>query len=210
MTTFRPMTSKERQALIAKAKNPVTLTSALLIAAFLSAVCTGIILVVSRFLGFLRPYFPVLFSSVIIGWLVYSIRFYIKLRFRFSLTLYEDDLARGVAEVTRFRAADAVRVKASENEGSGYFLHLEDGRTLFLQGRYLCDLEEDKKFPCSEFDVVRGLKSGAILDLVCSGFYFPSQKTISLFGQPELKEFPSDGDIVAIPWETIDRLPTST
>jgi hypothetical protein len=208
MTTIRPLTSNERQALIAKAKNPVTLTSALLIAALLSTVCICILLVVSHFLGFLRPYFPVLFSIITVAWLVYSIRSYIKLRRRFSLTLYQDDLAGGVAEVTRFHATEAIRVQEFEDEGGGYFLHLEDERTLFLRGRYLCDLEEAKKFPCSEFEVVRGLKSGAILDLVCCGSYFPSQKTIAPFRQPELREAPSDGDIVAVPWEKIDRMPT--
>ena len=210
MTTVRPMTSKERQALTAKAKNPVTLTRTLLIAAFLSTVCFGVIVGVSRFLGFMRPSFPVLFSIIIIASLVYSIRSYIKLRFSFSLTLYEKDLADGVAEVTRFRATDAIRVKEFGDEDSGYFLHLEDGRTLFLRGGYLCDLEEEEKFPCSEFDVVRGLKSGVIVDFVCSGSYFPPQRTIALCGQPELKELPTDGDIVAIPWEKIDRLPAST
>jgi len=210
MTMLRPMTRKERQTLIAKAKHPITLTRALLIAAFLSTVCIGIIIVVSRFLIFLSPYSPVLFSIIIIAWLVYSIRSYIKLRFRFSLTHYENDLTGGVAEVTRFRATSAIRVKDSEDEDSGYFLHLEDGRTLFLRGRYLYDLEEAKKFPCSEFDLVRGLKSGAILDLVCSGSYLPSQKTTIPFAQLQLKEIPTDGDIVAIPWEKIDRLHTST
>ncbi|HXY53241.1 MAG TPA: hypothetical protein VEM40_01070 [Nitrospirota bacterium] len=209
MTSLRPMTSKERQALIAKAKNPVTLTRALLIAAFLSTICIGIILVVSRFLGFLRPNFPVLFSSIITACLVYSIHSYNKLRFRISLTLYEKDLADGVAEVTRFRVTRAIRVKEFEGEDGGYYLHLEDGRTLFLRGGYLCDLEEAEKFPCSEFDIVRGPKSGLILDLVCSGPYLPSQRTIVLFGQPELKELLTDGDIVAIPWEKIDRLPAS-
>ena len=107
--------------MIAKAKNPVTLTRALLIAAFLSTICIGIILIVSRFLVFLRPNFPVLFSSIIIAWLVYSIRSYNKLRFRTSLTLYEKDLADGVAEVTRFRATHAIRVKEFGDEDSGYF-----------------------------------------------------------------------------------------
>lgn len=208
MTRTRPLTSKERQALIAKAKNPVTLASTLLIAVFLSTISIGLLFVVSHSLVILRPYFPVLFSIIIVVWFVYSIRSYNKLRSGFSLSLYEDDLASGVAEVTRFHATEAIRVQDFENEGGCYFLHLEDGQTLFLQGQYLCDMEEAKKFPCSEFEVVRGLKSCAILDLVCCGSYFPSQKTIAPFRQSELKKIPRDGDIVAIPWEKIDRLPT--
>jgi hypothetical protein len=207
MTTIRPLSSEERQALIAKAKNPITLTSALLMAALCSAISIGILSVVDRFLGLLSPYFPALFSIIIVAWLVYSIRSYLKLCRSFSLTPYQDDLAGGVAEVTRFHATKAIRVEELEDEGGGYFLHLKDGRSLFLRGQYLFDLEENKKFPCSEFEVARGPKSGAILNLVCCGSYFPPQKIIAPFRQPDLKAVPTDGDIVEISWEKIDRMP---
>jgi hypothetical protein len=77
----------------------------------------------------------------------------------------------------------------------------------FLRGQYLFDLEENKKFPCSEFEVARGPKSGAILNIVCCGSYFPSQKIIASFRQSDLKAVPTDGDIDAVPWEKIDRMP---
>jgi hypothetical protein len=208
LTTIRPLTSEERQTLIAKAENPVTLASALLMAALCSSVSIGILYVVDHVLGFLSLYFPVLFSTIIVVWLVYSIRSYLKLCRSSSFISYQDDLAGGVAKVTRFHATRAIRVEELEDEGSGYFLHLEDGRTLFLRGQYLFDLEENKRFPCSEFEVTRGPKSGAILSLVCCGSYFPSQKIIAPFRQPDLKAVPMDGDIVAVPWEKIDRMPT--
>lgn len=207
MTTIRPLSSEERQALIAKAKSPITLTSALLVAALCSAISIGILYVVDRFLGLLSPYFPALFSIIIVAWLFYSIRSYLKLCHSFLLTPYQDDLAGGVAEVTRFHATKAIRVEELEDEGDGYFLHLNDGRTLFLRGQYLFDLEADKKFPCSEFEVVRGPRSGAILNLVCCGSYFPSQKIIASFRQPDLKAVPTDGDIITVPWEKIDGMP---
>ena len=208
MTTIRPLTGEDRQALIAKAKNPVTLASALLMAALCSAISIGILYIVEHVLGSLSLYLPVLFSIIIVAWLVYSIRSHLKLRRSFSLTSYQDDLAGGVAEVTRFHATKAIRVEELEDEGSGYFLHLGDDRTLFLRGQHLFDLEENKRFPCSEFEVIRGPKSGAILSLVCCGSYFPSQKIIAPFRQPDLKAVPMDGDIVAVPWEKIDRMPT--
>ena len=208
MSTIRPLTSEERQALIAKAENPVTLASALLMAALCSAISIGILYVVDHVLGFLSLYFPVLFSIIIVAWLVYSIRSYLILCRSSSLTSYQDDLAGGVVEVTRFYAIKAIRVEELEDEGGGYFLHLEDGRTLFLRGQHLFDLEENKKFPCSEFEVARGPKSGAILSLVCCGSYFPSQKIIAPFRQPDLKDVPTDGDIVAVSWEKFDRMPT--
>jgi hypothetical protein len=208
MTTIRPLSSDERQALIAKAEHPVSLGSALLMAALCSAISVGILYAVDRVLGFLSLYFPALFSIIIVTWLVYSIRSYMKLRRSFSLTSYQDDLAGGVAEVTRFHATKAIRVEEMEDKGGGYFLHLEDGRTLFLRGQYLFHLEENKKFPCSELEVTRGPKSGAILNLVCCGSYFPSQKMIAPFRQPDLQAVPMDGDIVSVPWEKIDRMPT--
>ena len=207
MATIRPLTNEERQALIAKAENPITLTSALLIAALCSAISIGSIYIADHVLGFLSPYFPLLYSIITAAWLVYSIRSYLKLR-RSSLTPYQDDLANGVAEVTRFHATKAIRVEELEDEGGGYFLHLKDGRTLFLQGQHLFDLEENKQFPCSEFEVARGPKSGAILNIVCCGAYFPSQKITAPFRRPDLKAVPTGGDIVAVSWEKIDRMPT--
>ena len=207
MATIRPLTNEERQALIAKAGNPITLTGALLAAALCSAISMGCIYVVDRVLGFLSPYFPILFLIIIVAWLVYSIRSYLKLRRGLSLTPYQDDLAGGVAEVTRFHVIKAIRFEEWE-DGGGYYLHLKDGRTLFLRGQYLFDLEENKKFPCSEFEVARGPKSGAIVNLVCCGSYFPSQKLAAPFTQPSLKMVPMDGEVIEVPWEKIDRMPT--
>jgi len=208
MATIRPLTNEERQALKAKAENPITMTTALLIAALCSAISIGIIYVLGHVLGLLSPYSPVLFSIIIIAWLVYSIISYLKLHRSYSLTPYQDDLAGGIAEVTRFHALKAIRFEELEEEGDGYFLHLKDGRTLFLRGEYLLDLETNKKFPCSEFEVVRGPKSGAIINLVCCGSFFPSQKIASPLRRPDLRAVPTDGEIVEVPWEKIDRMPT--
>jgi hypothetical protein len=205
---IRPLISEEREALIAKAENPVTLTSALLVAALCSAISISVLYVVDHYLGFFSLYFPVLFSIIIVAWLVYSIRSYLKLYRSFSLTPYEDDLAGGIAEVTRFHATKAIRVEELDDQGGGYFLYLKDGRSIFLRGQYLFDLEENEKFPCSEFEVSRGPNSGAILNLVCCGSYFPSRKIIASFRQLDLKAVPTDGDIIAVPWEKIDRMPT--
>jgi hypothetical protein len=207
MATIRPLTSEERQALIAKAENPVTPASALLVAALCSSIGIGLLYAVDQVLDFLSLYFPVLFPIIIIAWLVYGIRHYLKLC-RSSLTPYQDDLAGGVAEVTRYRATKAIRFEELEHEGGGYFLHLEDGLTLFLRGQHLFDLEENKMFPCSEFEVIRGPKSGAILSLVCCGSYFSSQKMIGPFRQADLNAFPMERDIAALPWEKINRMPT--
>jgi hypothetical protein len=208
MATIRPLTNEERQALKDKAKNPITLTSALLIAALCSAISIGSLYVVDHVLGFLSPYFHVFCSIIIVAWFVHSFRSYLKLCRSFSRTPHQDDLAGGVAEVTRFHATRSIRVDELEDQGGGYFLHLKDGRNLFLQGQYLYDLEERRKVPCSEFEVVRGPQSGTILKLVCCGSYFPSQKIITTFRKPDLKAVPTDGGIVEIPWEKIDRMLT--
>jgi hypothetical protein len=208
MTTVRPFSGEERQALIAKAKSPVNLASALLLAALCSAISIGILYIVDRVLGFLSLFSPFLFSIIFVAWFVYSVRSYLKLRRSLSSSFYQNDLAGGVAEVTRFHATKAVRFEALEDQDGAYFLHLENGRTLVLRGQHLFDLEKNKRFPCSEFEVIRGPKSGAILSLVCCGTYFPSQKMITPFRQTDFKAVPMDGDVVTVPWEKIDRMPT--
>jgi hypothetical protein len=130
MTTIRPLSTEERQALIAKANNPITLTGALLMAALCAAISIGILYVVDRFLGLLSPYFLLFFNyHCCLACLQHSLL--PEIMSQFFTTPYRDDLAGGVAAVTRFHATKAIRVEELEDAGGGYFLHLKDGTPFF-------------------------------------------------------------------------------
>ena len=80
---------------------------------------------------------------------------------------------QGLLEVKEFAAVRAFQVEEYEDEGLHYFLKLTDARVLYLQGQYLDEYEPElsqrRRFPCTEFSIVRDSRSGEIADLRCRG-----------------------------------------
>ena len=85
-----------------------------------------------------------------------------------------EQLARqGLLVETVYRARRALAIAEFEDEGSHYFVELEDGRALFLTGQHLYayePVEEDvRRFPCTRFTLRHEREHGYTLDLVCTG-----------------------------------------
>lgn len=110
-----------------------------------------------------------------------------------------DELAAGVAEVTRWLARSAIRVEEFEDEGISFFVELTDGRVLFLSGQYLYDVDDAQRFPNTSFTIVRTPRTRMVLEVECTGEYFPPLSTRPAFTEAEYRDgsVPSDGDIIA-------------
>lgn len=78
-------------------------------------------------------------------------------------------LADGHAVVKRVRAVAVVEVEPMEDEGTGWFFDLGDGRTLFLKGQDYDSPDEDAAWPNTDFEIVRTRSAGRWLDLRCHG-----------------------------------------
>lgn len=96
-----------------------------------------------------------------------------------------------------YRAVRALEVEEFEDEGPHYFIELENGSLLYLNGQYLYDYGEDpemnqpRQFPCTDFVLRRHRDEGHVVDIVCRGNAFEPEITVpaegidvSLFGQP--------------------------
>ena len=108
----------------------------------------------------------------------------------------------GLLTEEQHRAERAFAVEEFEDEGSQYFIELDDGRVLFLCGQYLYEDEpegeEPRRFPCTEFTILRHKKHGYVVDLVCTGDVFEPEGTAPHL-TPERwgsDEWPDDGDII--------------
>ena len=85
----------------------------------------------------------------------------------------------GKLESRPFRATRCFQVEEFEDEGSHYFLELEDGSVLYLTGQYLYDYEPveesddepaaPRRFPCTSFTVRTNLHDGYTVDILCDG-----------------------------------------
>lgn len=106
-----------------------------------------------------------------------------------------------------FKARRAFQVEEFEDEGSHYFVELEDGRTLYLNGQYLYDFEpieddpefnQPRKFPCTEFTVLRRKDAGYVVHLLCLGTVLQPECLAPHFEKADWQRgLSEDGDILA-------------
>jgi hypothetical protein len=108
----------------------------------------------------------------------------------------------GVIVRESYEAARAFQVEEFEDEGCQYYLELKDGRVLYLCGQYLYDHEpiEDqaRKFPCTQFTLLRDKRHGWIVDVLCVGTVLEPEAEAppSLTRDFGSDEAPGDGDII--------------
>ncbi|HEX4351085.1 MAG TPA: hypothetical protein VH251_11890 [Verrucomicrobiae bacterium] len=102
-----------------------------------------------------------------------------------------------------YQAKRAFQVEEVEDEGVQYFIELRNGTVLFLCGQYLYDYEpadgdartkQPRKFPCTEFSVLRHKQHGWIVDIEPGGTVLEPECEAPPFGG---EEPPADGDIIS-------------
>lgn len=87
----------------------------------------------------------------------------------------------GILVRESFSATRAFAVAEYEDEGLHYFLELTNGDVLYLTGQLLYEFEpnegdeddlrppQPRRFPCTEFEVLRHRTEGYLADLICRG-----------------------------------------
>jgi hypothetical protein len=77
-----------------------------------------------------------------------------------------------------YLAKRAFQMEEFEDEGSHYYIELDDGGVLFLSGQYLYEyepvfrrdrLERPRSFPCTRFSLRRHKEDGHLVDIRCEG-----------------------------------------
>ena len=85
---------------------------------------------------------------------------------------------KGLLVSTDYRATRAFQLEEYEDEGSHYFVELADGTVMYLTGQYLYDygpidddpeLNQTRKFPCTEFSLRSHRDEKFAIDIVCRG-----------------------------------------
>jgi hypothetical protein len=110
-------------------------------------------------------------------------------------------------EEINFRAQRAFQVEEFEDEGSHYFIELEDKSVLYLNGQYLYEYEEidddpelnqPRRFPCTEFAIRRHKKDGYAIEILCGGSVIEPEITFPPFDAEDYRNnlAPEDGQII--------------
>jgi hypothetical protein len=101
------------------------------------------------------------------------------------------------------RALRAFQLEEFEDEGSHYFLELEDHSVLYLSGQFLYEYEpmnkRPRRFPCAQFTIRRHKDDGRIVDLLCSGEVLEPELTVPALVGDEFEKYGSiaDGQIIS-------------
>jgi len=110
----------------------------------------------------------------------------------------------GVLQREHFRAIRAFAVEEFEDEGSQYFIELEDKRVLFLIGQYLWYSEPfdnsptystPRTFPCTEFEILRHQITKDAWEIHCLGTVIKPECTTPHF--TDIDQIPEDGTIIS-------------
>jgi hypothetical protein len=136
--------------------------------------------------------------------LLVSGHFFIKERRR---SRKNPDLDRGTVEIITVETDRAIKVDEFEDEGIGFYLDIGSGKTLFLQGQYLYEDDNEKRFPSTRFSIVRTHHSRLVLDFKAEGDFFPSLHTNPPFTNADFKKnsVPGDGDILEVEFESLKK-----
>ena len=120
---------------------------------------------------------------------------------------------QGLLVREKYEATRAFQVEEFEDEGCQYFIELTNGSVLFLCGQYLYDYEpmegartQARKFPCTEFTVLRDKRDGLIVDVVCGGTVIEPEGEAPHFTEADFESgrTPADSDIISN--RTFDQL----
>ena len=108
------------------------------------------------------------------------------------------DLDAGMVETRVFHATEAVRVEEAEDEGSQYLVRLADGRAVFRVGQDLYGCEEERRFPCTRFEIARAPRAEEVLGMRCVGDYLAPSSTRPAFTDEEhdAELVPDDGEVI--------------
>jgi hypothetical protein len=170
---------------------------------------------ISRFFPDARPLWIVV-PLLVVGFFVFvvlaMVLFSAKGPRRISADAYaarirklEDD---GLLILQSYQARRAFQVDEFEDEGSSYFIEVEDLSVLFLTGQYLYEYEplaksrnsqaRPRRFPSTEFIVRRHKENGYAVDILCRGAVLDPEVLSPSFDDSDFENnlIPKDGAII--------------
>ena len=118
----------------------------------------------------------------------------------------DNEIKNGKAQVLKIKTDKVYKRKETFDLGSGFYLKISENETLFLQDQYFDELQYSRKFPNTEFEIVRTeLTFNELIDIKPLGEYLKPEKKLKAFTKEEFEnnEVHYDGDLLKIPIEQI-------
>jgi len=119
----------------------------------------------------------------------------------------EQSEQEGLLVSTAYQATRYFQVEETRVEGPHYFIELHDASVLYMNGRYLATfgprkffklIDYPRRFPCTEFVVIRDRYDDCVADIRCSGTVLEPEIILPPFEEHDLQSVMTlqDGDII--------------
>ena len=111
----------------------------------------------------------------------------------------DNEIKNGKAQILKIKTERVVKRKDPEDFGSGFYLEIDKNKTLFLQGQYFDELQYSRKFPNTDFEIVRTkLNFNELIDINSFGEYLKPERKIKAFSEEQYESgnIHYDGDVL--------------
>jgi hypothetical protein len=118
----------------------------------------------------------------------------------------ENEIKNGKAQILKIKTEKVIKRKQTYDLGSGFYIKISENETLYLQGQYFDELQYSRKFPNTDFEIVKTkLNFNELIDVNYFGEYLKPEKKLKAFTkeQFEKNEVHYDGNLLNIPIEKI-------
>ena len=118
----------------------------------------------------------------------------------------ENEIKNGKAQVLRIETKKVIKRKETFDLGSGFYIKISENETLYLQGQYFDELQYSRKFPNTDFEIVKtNLTLNELITIKSFGKYLKPEKKLKPFTkeQFEKNEVHYNGDVLNIPIDEI-------
>lgn len=113
----------------------------------------------------------------------------------------ENEIKNGKAQVLKIETEKVFKRKETYDLGSGFYIKISETETLYLQGQFYDELSYSRKFPNTNFEIVKtNLVNNEFITLNTFGKYLKPEKKLKAFTkeQFEKNEVHYDGDLLNI------------
>ena len=118
----------------------------------------------------------------------------------------ENEIKNGKAQVLKIETEKVFKRKETFDLGSGFYIKISRNETLFLQGQYFDELQYSRKFPNTEFEIIKtNLTLNELISINSLGKYLKPEKKLKAFTKEEYEnnKVYYDGELLNIPIDEI-------
>ncbi|WP_281638238.1 hypothetical protein [Flavobacterium marginilacus] len=118
----------------------------------------------------------------------------------------ENEIKNGKAQVLKIETEKVFKRNETYDLGSGFYIKISENKTLFLQGQYFDQLQYSRKFPNTEFEIVKtNLTHNNLITINSFGQYLKPEKKLKAFAKEDYENnrVHYDGELLNIPIDEI-------